>query len=60
MNSSEYLSKVDTSVMNDCRTLGSEIFSFVCVLIVVPLQIVVLLCRIMFPWLTPFITKEEA
>jgi hypothetical protein len=59
MNLSEYFSKVDTSVMNDCRALVSEIFSFTCVLIVVPLEILVLLCRIMFPWLMPFITKEE-
>ena len=60
MNSSEYLSKVDASIMNDCRALAAEILSFACVLIVVPLQILVLLCRIMFPWLTPFTTKEEA
>jgi len=59
MNLNEYFRKIDTSIMVDCRKLVEEVFSFMCVLLIVPLSILLLLSRIMFPWLNPFITKEE-
>ena len=59
MNLNKYMAHIDAIVMRDVRILAEEVFSFVCVLIVVPLHILLLLLRIMFPWMIPFITKEE-
>ena len=55
-----YLEKIDRAVIQDSKTLLEESLSFVCVLIIVPIHITILLLRIMFPWLIPFITKEES
>jgi len=60
MQLKEYFEKVDETVLSDVRKLAEEIFSFACVLIIVPMHVILLLFRIMIPWLIPFITKEEA
>ena len=54
-----YLEKIDAIVMRDTRLLKDECISLACVLIMVPAHIVILCFRIMFPWMIPFITKED-
>ena len=56
---SKYLEKVDTIVTRDLQKLVDECISLACVLIMVPAHIIILFFRIMFPWLIPFITKED-
>ena len=60
MELKEYFQEVDRIILSDVRKLAEELFSFACVLIIVPMHVVLLLFRIMIPWLIPFTTKEEA
>ena len=60
MNKEKYFRLIDLAVMRDSRLLVSEIYSLVCVLIIVLAHIIILFFRIMFPWLIPLLTKEEA
>jgi len=55
----KYSEKIDAIVMRDTRKLVNECISLACVLIMVPAHIIILFFRIMFPWLIPFITKED-
>ena len=55
----KYLEKIDTIIMRDIRLLRDECISLACVLIMVPAHIIILFFRIMFPWMIPFITKED-
>ena len=55
----KYLEKIDKIVMRDLRLLANECLSLACVLIMVPAHIIILFFRIMFPWMIPFITKED-
>ena len=55
-----YAEKVDKIVFNDLKLLGWEAKNLAMVLLFVPWHMCWLLLRIMFPWLIPFITKEDA
>ena len=56
----QYFEKIDRIVLRDVKVLTEEVFSFLCVLIIVPFHIALLLLRIMIPWLVPILTKEDA
>ena len=55
-----YAEKVDKIVFNDLKLLGWEAKNLALVLSFVPLHMCWLCIKIMFPWLIPFITKEES
>ena len=57
---SKYLEKIDKIVMADLNTLLYEAKNFAMVLVFIPLHLIWLLFRIMFPWLIPLLTKEDA
>ncbi len=57
---SKYLEKLDVIIMSDLKTLAWEAKNFALVLLFVPAHMLWLLFRIMFPWLIPFVTKEES
>ena len=56
----KYLDKIDKIIMSDVRKLINETLALVAVMLTVPLHIFWLLLRIMFPWLIPLLTKEDA
>ena len=56
----DYLIRVDKIITTDLTKLRFEVGAFITVLLFVPIHIAWLLLRIMFPWVIPFITKEEA
>ena len=55
-----YSEKIDEVVMRDLKYLGWEAKNLAMVLLFVPLHMLWLCFRIMFPWLIPFVTKEES
>ena len=57
---SNYWEKLDKSILKDSKLLLDETLSLMAVLILVPLHITWLCIRIMFPWMIPLLTKEEA
>ena len=57
---SNYSEKIDKIVFGDLKLLGWEAKNLAMVLLFVPLHMCWLCFRIMFPWLIPFITKEDA
>ena len=56
----DYLNRVDKIITTDLVKLKYEVGAFITVILFVPLHIAWLLLRIMFPWMIPFITEEEA
>tara|TARA_R100001129_G_C5296123_1_gene241137 strand:+ start:51 stop:227 length:177 start_codon:yes stop_codon:yes gene_type:complete len=56
----DYFIRVDKIITTDLIKLKHEVGAFMAVLLFVPIHITWLLLRIMFPWLIPFITEEEA
>ena len=57
---SNYSEKIDKIVFDDLKLLGWEAKNLAMVLLFVPLHMLWLCLRIMFPWLIPFVTKEES
>jgi len=57
---SNYSEKIDKIVFDDLKLLGWEAKNFALVLLFVPAHMLWLLFRIMFPWLIPLLTKEDA
>ena len=55
-----YLHRVDKIITTALVKLKYEVGAFMTVLLFVPIHIIWLLLRIMFPWVIPFITEEEA
>jgi hypothetical protein len=55
-----YSKRVDEIVMRDLKYLGWEAKNLAMVLLFVPAHMCWLCFRIMFPWLIPLLTKEDA
>ena len=55
-----YFKKIDKIIMTNFYNLIWEVKNLALVLSFVPLHMCWLCIKIMFPWLIPFITKEES